>query len=112
MTLLTAACVKDAVGRLSAWTQGRLTNRVDVVVVCGGGRRNPAMMRALREELGRGVIVLSADSEVFQGRWRGDAIEAEAFAYLGVRSLRGLPLSWPQTTGVSVPTCGGVSVVV
>ena len=49
-TAATAACVKDAVGRLSAWTQGRLANRVDVVVVCGGGRRNPAMMRALREE--------------------------------------------------------------
>ena len=54
------------------------------------------MMRALREELGREVVVLSADDDVFEGRWRGDAIEAEAFAYLGVRSLRGLPLSWPQ----------------
>ena len=112
LTLLTAACVKDAVARLPAWTRGRLGNRLDVVVVCGGGRRNPAMMRSLKEELGCGVIVLSSDADVFQGSWRGDAIEAEAFAYLGVRSRMGLPLSWPQTTGVPAPTTGGVSVAV
>ena len=37
----------------------------------------------------------------------GDAIEAEAFAYLAVRSLRGLPISFPGTTGVSKPMTGG-----
>ena len=38
----------------------------------------------------------------------GDATEAEAFAYLAVRSLRGLPLSFPGTTGVPRPMTGGV----
>jgi anhydro-N-acetylmuramic acid kinase len=38
----------------------------------------------------------------------GDAIEAEAWAYLAVRSLKGLPLTWPGTTGVSAPVSGGV----
>ena len=37
----------------------------------------------------------------------GDAIEAQAFAYMAVRSLRGLPLSGPSTTGVTEPLCGG-----
>ena len=40
--------------------------------------------------------------------WNGDAIEAQAFAYLAVRSLHGLPLSYPQTTGVRQPVTGGV----
>jgi anhydro-N-acetylmuramic acid kinase len=38
----------------------------------------------------------------------GDAVEAEAWAYLAVRSLRGLPITFPGTTGVAAPTCGGV----
>jgi anhydro-N-acetylmuramic acid kinase len=40
--------------------------------------------------------------------WDGDAIEAQAFGYLAVRSLMGLPLSLPSTTGVPRPLCGGV----
>jgi anhydro-N-acetylmuramic acid kinase len=39
--------------------------------------------------------------------WRGDAIEAEAFAYLAARSLKGLPISFPGTTGVAAPMTGG-----
>ena len=39
--------------------------------------------------------------------WDGDALEAQAFAYLAVRSLRGLPLSLPTTTGVPHPMRGG-----
>ena len=40
--------------------------------------------------------------------WDGDALEAQAFAFLAVRSLRGLPLSLPGTTGVPRPMPGGV----
>jgi anhydro-N-acetylmuramic acid kinase len=39
--------------------------------------------------------------------WRGDFIEAEAFAYLAVRSVKGLPLSLTSTTGVPRPMPGG-----
>jgi anhydro-N-acetylmuramic acid kinase len=39
--------------------------------------------------------------------WDGDALEAEAFAYLAVRAMRGLPLSLPSTTGAPYPICGG-----
>jgi anhydro-N-acetylmuramic acid kinase len=70
-------------------------------LVCGGGRRNPALMEALRRRLGASV------RPVEQVDWDGDALEAQAFAYLAVRSVRGLPLSLPSTTGVSRPTCGG-----
>jgi anhydro-N-acetylmuramic acid kinase len=47
--------------------------------------------------------VLSAED----AGWRGDFVEAEAFAYLAVRSRRGLPLSLPTTTGVREPMTGG-----
>jgi len=71
-------------------------------VAAGGGRRNAAIMAALRSRLG--APVLAAE----EAGWRGDDVEAEAFAYLAVRSLKGLPLSWPSTTGVPSPMTGGV----
>jgi anhydro-N-acetylmuramic acid kinase len=70
-------------------------------LVCGGGRRNPALMEALRRRLD--VLVRPVE----QVGWDGDALEAQAFAYLAVRSVRGLPLSLPSTTGVSRPISGG-----
>lgn len=70
-------------------------------LVCGGGRRNPAMMAALAEALGVSVEPVEALG------WRGDFLEAEAFAFLAARHLRGLPLSLPETTGVPVPLTGG-----
>jgi anhydro-N-acetylmuramic acid kinase len=70
-------------------------------LVCGGGRRNPVLMEALRRRLGASV------RPVEQVGWDGDALEAQAFAYLAVRSVRGLPLSLPSTTGVPRPISGG-----
>ena len=71
------------------------------IIACGGGRHNPALMAALRDAVS--CPVLSAE----EVHWRGDSIEAEAFAYLAARTARGLPLSWPETTGVPAPTTGG-----
>lgn len=72
-------------------------------IVCGGGRRNPVLMRALCRALQGSRVITAEDAG-----WRGDFIEAEAFAYLAVRSLRGLPISFPATTGVLRPMTGGV----
>lgn len=71
------------------------------LVVTGGGRRNPALMDAIRERLP--LPVLSAEDV----HWRGDSIEAEAFAYLAARCLMDLPISFPGTTGVPEPMTGG-----
>jgi anhydro-N-acetylmuramic acid kinase len=70
-------------------------------IVTGGGRRNATLMRAIAAATG--VPVNSAE----QVGWDGDALEAQAFGYLAVRSLKGLPLSLPTTTGVARPTPGG-----
>jgi anhydro-N-acetylmuramic acid kinase len=50
-----------------------------------------------------GVEAVSADTL----GWRGDAVEAECFAFLAVRALRGLPISFPSTTGAPRPLQGG-----
>lgn len=70
-------------------------------IVCGGGRHNPVLMRMLSERLQGGVLPAEDLG------WRGDDVEAEAFAYLAARSLRGLPLSLPTTTGAPEPMPGG-----
>lgn len=70
-------------------------------IICGGGRRNPVLMSELRARLQQRVITAE------DAGWRGDFLEAEAFAYLAVRSLKGLPLSLPSTTGVPNPMPGG-----
>jgi anhydro-N-acetylmuramic acid kinase len=67
----------------------------------GGGRRNPVLMAALSQAFGWEVLPVEAVD------WDGDAMEAQAFAYLAVRSLLKLPLSLPTTTGVPQPTLGG-----
>jgi anhydro-N-acetylmuramic acid kinase len=71
------------------------------VIVCGGGRLNPALMAAIRARLAMPVETAEAVG------WRGDSIEAEAFAYLAARTARGLPISFPGTTGVPSPITGG-----
>ena len=71
-------------------------------LVTGGGRHNPALMAALGDCLGA-----PCDSVESVG-WQGDALEAQAFGFLAVRSRRGLPLSLPRTTGVPCPLSGGI----
>jgi anhydro-N-acetylmuramic acid kinase len=71
------------------------------LIVAGGGRHNPQIMAALQARLP--VTVRPAEAL----GWRGDTIEAEAFAYLAARCARGLPISFPGTTGVAAPLTGG-----
>jgi Predicted molecular chaperone distantly related to HSP70-fold metalloproteases len=70
-------------------------------LVCGGGRHNPTLMRMIADAVTAPVVAVESVG------WRGDYLEAEAFAFLAVRSLRGLPLSLPTTTGVAKPQTGG-----
>jgi anhydro-N-acetylmuramic acid kinase len=70
-------------------------------LVCGGGGRNPVLMEMIRTGVSAPVEPVEAVG------WRGDFLEAEAFAYLAVRSLRGLPLTLPTTTGAHRPLTGG-----
>jgi anhydro-N-acetylmuramic acid kinase len=76
-------------------------------VVCGGGRLNPVIMAEFADAAKEhGARVIAAEEAGFDG----GAMEAEAWAYLAVRSMRGLPLTYPGTTGVKEPVTGGVFV--
>ena len=72
-----------------------------LVLVCGGGRHNGAMMAALERRLPCAV------APVERAGLDGDMLEAQAFGWLAVRVLRGLPTSGPGTTGAPGPVCGG-----
>lgn len=72
-------------------------------IVIGGGANNPTLMRMLTERLAPAAVLRGNDLG-----WSGDAIEAQAFAYMAVRSVIGLPLTFPGTTGVPAPLTGGV----
>ncbi|WP_428697930.1 anhydro-N-acetylmuramic acid kinase [Stappia sp.] len=100
---------KDGAATLTAFTAGAVGRALDVLphrparlVLCGGGRRNPLMRREIAARAG--IEVLLAEDL----GWRGDAIEAECFALLAMRALRGLPISFPTSTGVARPITGGV----
>ena len=71
-------------------------------IVCGGGRRNKTLMAMIAARVNSAVAPAEAAG------FHGDAVEAEAWAYLAVRSLNGLPITFPGTTGVREPTPGGV----
>ncbi|MDP7549220.1 MAG: anhydro-N-acetylmuramic acid kinase, partial [Alphaproteobacteria bacterium] len=99
---------EDGAATLTAFTAqavarafGHLPEAPGQWLVCGGGRHNPALMAALGEVLAVPVAPVETVG------WRGDFLEAEAFAYLAIRHLDGLPLSLPGTTGVPRPLPGG-----
>jgi anhydro-N-acetylmuramic acid kinase len=72
-------------------------------IIAGGGARNPTLVAMLRERLPSKLVHLAAEVG-----WSADALEAQAFAFLAVRTLRKLPLTFPTTTGVRAPMTGGV----
>ncbi len=93
LTAFTAAAIARA--------RAHFAQPAQLWVVCGGGRHNPALMAELRQRLN--APVMTAENL----GWRGDFLEAEAFAFLAARSERGLALSVPSTTGVPEPMRGG-----
>ncbi|AJP71122.1 anhydro-N-acetylmuramic acid kinase [Sphingomonas hengshuiensis] len=102
-----ACSLEDAAATLTAFTADSvalaaagLPEAPRLWVICGGGCHNPVLMQALRDRLGE---CRSADDFGL----RSDFVEAEAMAFLAARSLRGLPLTYPGTTGVPQPLTGG-----
>ncbi|MDD4615767.1 MAG: anhydro-N-acetylmuramic acid kinase [Alphaproteobacteria bacterium] len=93
LTMMTAMAVQRSLSFLPVKSKA--------VYVAGGGRHNLTLMKWI--EFVSGLKTLSVD----ELGWSGDGLEAEAFAWLAVRSLCGLPLSLPKTTGVPKAMPGG-----
>ncbi len=101
--------VADGAATLTAFTAASLARAREhfpeqprLWVICGGGRRNRTLMTMLAAHVDSAVVPAEAAG------FDGDAVEAEAWAYLAVRSLKGLPITFPGTTGVPAPISGGV----
>ncbi|MDP3371450.1 MAG: anhydro-N-acetylmuramic acid kinase [Candidatus Paracaedibacteraceae bacterium] len=109
--------LNDACATLEAFTAMTIVDGLQLLppevtipnhwVVCGGGWKNPVIKRAFDAELskllGKNIILQTADDI----GWNSVAMEAQIFAYLAIESLRGKPLSLPNTTGVPRPMTGG-----
>jgi anhydro-N-acetylmuramic acid kinase len=102
--------VEDGAATLTALTAAAVARIVPHLprppanwIVAGGGARNPTLMRMLAERLAPAQIESAHAAD-----WSIDSLEAQAFAYLAIRSLRGLPISFPGTTGAPRPLTGGV----
>jgi anhydro-N-acetylmuramic acid kinase len=107
---LPARSPADGAATLTAFTAEAIARIVPLLpkepkswIVAGGGARNLTMLRMLRERLQPATV---EPAEALG--WSADAIEAQAFAFLAARGLKGLPLSYPATTGVPIPMTGGV----
>jgi anhydro-N-acetylmuramic acid kinase len=101
--------LKDGAATLAAFTAEaialmlrKITTPLHAVIVCGGGAYNKAILANLANALPH-VKVQTATSV----GWQSDAIEAQAFGYLAVRTIHNLPITFPTTTGVQQPLCGG-----
>ena len=108
-TMAEGLSAEDGAATLTAFTTGAVGKALDLLpqrperlIVCGGGRHNPAIMAMLQTRANVEAIPAEAVG------WRGDAVEAECFALLAVRVLRGLPISFPTTTGAPHALTGGL----
>ena len=102
---------EDGAATLAAFTAlavaksaAEFSTPVETLYVTGGGSQHPTVMAELKKHF-------KTVAPVEDLNWRSDSMEAEGFAWLAVRRLRGLPLSAPTTTGVARPVCGGTLTV-
>ena len=109
MGLIEPLTLSDAMATLLAFTVESIAKAREHAptppqrwLIGGGGRHNAFLMQSLEKRLGVPVESVEAVG------WNGDMLEAECFAWLAIRSVRGLPLSLPSTTGVPEPMTGGV----
>jgi anhydro-N-acetylmuramic acid kinase len=107
---LAGKSLEDGAATLTAVTAAAIARAISLFprtpasfIVAGGGIRNPVLMRMLADRVAP-ASVKTADAV----GWSADSLEAQGFAYLAVRTLLGLPLSFPTTTGVPHPMTGGV----
>ncbi len=83
-----------------------LKSKTKNILLCGGGRKNKILIKKIRENLAPNINLKLIDDY----RINGDFIESQAFAFLAIRALLKLPISFPNTTGCQIPCSGGVLV--
>ncbi len=106
--LVEGLSIEDGAATLTAFTAGAIAKAREHMpeepalwIVSGGGRRNQSIMRAIAGRVENAVVPAESAG------MNGDSVEAEAWAYLAVRALQGLPITFPGTTGVATAMTGG-----
>ena len=78
-------------------------NQIKEILICGGGRKNKILLKKIKNFLPNVNLKNIDDYKI-----NGDFVESQAFAFLAIRSVLKLPISFPSTTGCSNPCSGGV----
>ena len=77
--------------------------KIREILVCGGGRKNKILLQKIKENLISNISLKKLDDYNING----DFVESQAFAFLAIRSILKLPISFPKTTGCKTPSIGG-----
>ena len=107
LTYMTSLDIKDALATLIDIITEIIYVRVKEynlkkIIITGGGRKNHVLVKSLQSKFAAKVMVAEEID------LNGDSLEAEAFAYLAVRSILGKPYTFKNTTGVKKSSSGGV----
>ncbi len=78
-------------------------SKIKEIFICGGGRKNKFLINKINEKIGNKINLRIVDDY----KLSGDFIESQAFAFIAIRRLLNLPVSYPNTTGCSRPNAGG-----
>ena len=88
-----------------SYSHGKYSSGKYKWLVCGGGRKNKYLLKSIKDNFEKISI-----EPIDQYEIDGDFVESQAFAFLAIRSLLKLPISFPKTTGCKEPTIGGLIV--
>ncbi len=99
LTVFTAHIIANEISLLLSHN----SNKFKDILVCGGGRKNPFLLKEIKKNISPNLrLRLIEDYNI-----NGDFVESQAFAFLAIRSLLKLPISFPNTTGCTKPCTGG-----
>ena len=96
--------LEDGAATITEYTIEILANKISSknIICCGGGRKNNYLIERLEKKINKKIL------KIDEFKMDGDFIEAQAFAFLAIRSLLNLPISFPMTTGCSKDSIGGI----
>lgn len=106
--------IEDGAATLSAFTAKIVSSNIDFlikefekkeikIVISGGGRKNKNLLKNIKLFSKKNVLFYNSENY----KLNGDFIESQAFAYLAIRAILSLPISFPKTTGCDAPCTGG-----
>ena len=93
----------SVIGQELTSTIRKSDQKINEILICGGGRKNKVLLKKIEENLSNKISLKLIDDYKISG----DFVESQAFAYLAVRSIMDLPISYPSTTGCKYPSLGG-----